>query len=217
MRYFFLAFALIIVMVISFFGFRGDLFSGTPLRLFPDMDDQDKIKTQKPSEFFADGMGSRKPVAGTVPRGFEPGGVVHAFGGGHSFGNSGLYIDTGIIGEAYGDGLPAELGLKDDDLAGFLRHGKERYEVSCMPCHGQAGDGKGTVAVVGKGTSMVNVADLMQAKLLKPTYADGQMFKVITHGQGLMAGYGYNTPVNDRWAIIAYVRALQEARKPVGK
>ena len=217
MRYFFLAFALIIVMVISFFGFRGDLFSGTPLRLFPDMDDQDKIKTQKPSEFFADGMGSRKPVAGTVPRGFEPGGVVHAFGGGHSFGNSDLYIDTGIIGEAYGDSLPTELGLKDDDLAGFLRHGKERYEVSCMPCHGQAGDGKGTVAVVGKGSSMVNAANLMQAKLLKPTYADGQMFKVVTHGQGLMSGYGYNIPVNDRWAIIAYVRALQEARKPVGK
>ena len=57
----------------------------------------------------------------------------------------------------------------------------------------------------------------MQAKLLKPTYADGQMFKVVTHGQGLMSGYGYNIPVNDRWAIIAYVRALQEARKPVGK
>ena len=71
MRYFFLAYALIIVMVISFFGLRGQNFSGTPLRMFPDMDDQDKIKTQRVSAFFADGMGARKPVAGTLPRGFE--------------------------------------------------------------------------------------------------------------------------------------------------
>ena len=88
MRYFFLAFALIVLLVISFFGFRGDKFSGTPLRLFPDMDDQDKVKTQKPSEFFADGLGSRKPVLGTIPRGFAQGGVSQGFGDDHSFGNS---------------------------------------------------------------------------------------------------------------------------------
>lgn len=211
MRYFFLAFALIVVMVISFFGFRGDLFSGTPLRIFPDMDNQDKIKTQQASEFFADGMGSRKPVAGTVPRGFEPSGVVHSFGEGHSFGNTELYIDTGKIGGAYGDGMPDELGLKgDEDLAGFLRHGKERYEISCMPCHGQAGDGKGTVAVIGIPT----VANLMSFP--KDKYPDGKMFETITKGKGLMGGYGYNIPVNDRWAIIAYVRALQEANKTAG-
>ncbi|MCP5537051.1 MAG: cytochrome c [Akkermansiaceae bacterium] len=211
MRYFFLAFALIVVMVISFFGFRGDLFSGTPLRIFPDMDDQDKIKTQKASGFFADGMGSRKPVTGTVPRGFDPDGVVHAFGEAHSFGNSELYIDTGKMGDAYGDGLPTELGLKDEDLAGFLRHGKERFEVSCMPCHGQAGDGKGTVAVIGIPT----VANLMNFP--KSTYPDGKMFETITIGKGLMGGYGYNIPVNDRWAIIAYIRALQTTRQSAAK
>ncbi|MBT8043330.1 MAG: cytochrome c [Verrucomicrobiae bacterium] len=217
MRYFFLAFALIVLMVISFFGFRGDLFSGTPLRIFPDMDDQDKVKTQKPSEFFADGMGSRKPVAGTVPRGFEQDGVVHAFGEGYSFGNSELYIDTGKIGQTYGDGMPDELGLKDEDLAGFLRHGKERYEISCMPCHGQAGDGKGTVAVIASDTPMGSVADLMQSRLLKAKYTDGQMFEVITKGKGLMGAYGFNIPVNDRWAIIAYVRTLQEAKNTAAK
>ena len=211
MRYFFLAFALIIVMVISFFGFRGDLSTGTPLRMFPDMDDQDKVKTQKPSEFFADGIGSRKPVAGTIPRGFEPD------GSGPSFGNSTRYIDTGKMGENYGDGMPEELDLNDETTAGFLRHGKERYEISCMPCHGKAGDGKGAVAVIGKSTPMSNVADLMQTKLLKPAYSDGKMFNVITHGQGLMSGYGYNTPVNDRWAIIGYIRALQTARKDLAK
>ncbi len=205
MRYFFLAFALIIVMVISFFGFRGQLFSGTPLRLFPDMDDQDYVKTQKPSSFFADGMGSRKPVAGTVPRGFE------SDGSGPSFGNSDTYIDTGKMGDAYGDGMPEELGLNDEITVGFLRHGQERYKISCMPCHGEAGNGKGTVAVIGIPT----VANLMSFS--KDTYPDGKMFEAITKGKGLMAGYGYNIPVNDRWAIIAYVRTLQAARKMPAK
>jgi mono/diheme cytochrome c family protein len=207
MRYFFLAFALIVLLVISFFGFRGDKFSGTPLRLFPDMDDQDKVKTQKPSEFFADGLGSRKPVAGTVPRGFEQGGVSQGFGHDHSFGNSISYLDTGKMGDAYGDGMPSEIGLNDQNRAGFLRHGKERYIISCMPCHGEAGDGKGIVAVIG----IPAVPSLMNFP--KPNYPDGKMYETITMGKGLMSGYGYNIPVNDRWAIIAYVRALQAASK----
>ena len=211
MRYFFLAFALIVVMVVSFFGFRGDLFSATPFRIFPDMDDQDKIRTQRVSGFFADGMGSRKPVAGTVPRGFEQTGVVHGFGGSYSFGNSTAYLDTGKMGDAYGDGMPSELGLQDDELPGFLRHGKERYKISCMPCHGEAGDGKGTVAVLG----IAAVPSLMNFP--KPNYPDGKMYETITKGKGLMGGYGYNIPVNDRWAIIAYVRALQSASQTAAR
>ncbi len=201
MRYFFLAYTLIIVLVISFFGFRGTHFSGTPLRIFPDMDDQDKIKTQRVDEFFADGLGSRKPVAGTVPRGFEPD------GSGPSFGNSTSYLDTGKMGEAYGDGIPAELGVTPETTAAFLRHGKERFEVSCMPCHGKAGNGKGTVATIG----IPSVPSLMN--FTKATYPDGKIFQTITHGKGQMSGYGYNIPVNDRWAIISYVRALQAAEK----
>jgi len=211
MRYFFLAFALIVMMVISFFGFRGELFSSTPLRIFPDMDDQDKIRTQRVSGFFADGMGSRKPVAGTVPRGFEQTGVVHGFGGSYSFGNSTGYVDTGKMGDAYGDGMPSELGLSDATRAGFLRHGKERYIISCMPCHGEAADGKGIVAVIG----IPAVPSLMNFP--KPNYPDGKMFETITMGKGLMGGYGYNIPVNDRWAIIAYIRALQSASQTAAK
>ena len=200
MRYFFLAYALIIVMVISFFGFRGQTFSGTPLRMFPDMDDQDKIKTQRASAFFADGMGARKPVIGTVPRGFE------IDGSGPSFGNSTAYIHTGTMGDAYGDGMPKELGLDDSNIAGFLRHGEERFNISCMPCHGESGNGKGTAAVIGN----IPATDL--TGFANATYPDGKMFETITQGKGQMSGYGYNIPVEDRWAIIAYVRALQAAR-----
>lgn len=201
MRYFFLAYALIIVMVISFFGFRGQTFSGTPLRIFPDMDDQDKIKTQRASAFFADGMGARKPVSGTVPRGFE------IDGSGPSFGNSTAYIHTGKMDDAYGDGMPEELGLNDSNTAGFLRHGEERFNISCMPCHGASGNGKGAAAVIGK----IPATDL--TGFANATYPDGRMFETITQGKGLMSGYGYNIPVEDRWAIIAYVRALQAARQ----
>lgn len=201
MRYFFLAYALIIVMVISLFGFRGQLFSGTPLQIFPDMDTQDKVKTQSVSSFFADGMGSRKPVPGTLPRGFEPD------GSGVSFGNSESYYHTGKLGDAYGNGMPGELGLTDENIPAFLRRGQERYKISCMPCHGEAGDGKGTVAVVGK----IPAADLMA--FAQANYSDGLMFKAITEGKGLMKGYGYNIPVKDRWAIIAYIRTMQAARK----
>lgn len=202
MRYFFLAYALIIVMVISFFGFRGQTFSSTPLRLFPDMDDQDKAKTQSENAFFADGMSARKPVAGTVPRGFE------SDGSGISFGNSTAYSHTGKIGDAYGEGIPfAELGLEGINPEAFLRHGQERFNVSCLPCHGESGNGKGLAAVIGK----IPATDL--TGFVQPTYPDGKMFETITQGKGLMGGYGYNIPIKDRWAIVAYVRALQAARK----
>ena len=206
MRYFFLAYALIIVMVISFFGFRGQHFSGTPLRLFPDMDDQDKVKTQRASTFFADGMGARNPVDGTVPRGFEPD------GSGPSFGNSTSYQHTGKMGDVYGNGMPKELGISDKNSEAFLRHGKERFNISCMPCHGESGNGKGVAAVRGE----IPATDL--TGFPKSTYPDGKIFDTITHGKGQMGSYGFNIPVNDRWAIIAYVRALQAARSvPVEK
>ena len=201
MKYFFLAYLATALLVVGVFGFRGDKFSQAPIQVFPDMDDQDKIKTQRTSSFFKDGMGSRKPVAGTVPRGFE------MDGSGVSFGNSDSYLDTGIMGDVYGTGMPEGLELARNPEA-LLRRGKERYKISCLPCHGESGNGKGTVAVTG----IPATADLHNFK--SENYPDGKMFEVITKGKGLMSGYGYNIPVDDRWAIIAYVRALQTAEKP---
>ncbi|MGJ8677557.1 MAG: c-type cytochrome [Akkermansiaceae bacterium] len=205
MRYFFLAFTLIAVLVVSFCGFRGQLFSHTPIRVFPDMDDQDKLKSQAHTDFFANGLAARKPVVNTVPRGFE------IDGSSYNFGNSTAYIHTGHIDETYGDGMPEELGLTDENTLGFLRHGKERYKVSCMPCHGESGNGGGTVAKIG----IAAVPSLMSFSSDK--YPDGKMFEVITMGKGLMSGYGYNIPTKDRWAIIAYVRTLQAARSVPAK
>ena len=209
MRYFFLVYALIIVLVVSFFGFRGQTFSGTPIQIFPDMDNQDKVKSQSQTDFFTDGLGSRKPVAGSVPRGYESGSSSFVFGheASYNYGNNTNYHQTGQIKGNYGSGMPKALGLNEATTPGFLRHGQERYNVSCMPCHGESGNGKGTVAVRGIPTvpSLLTFAE--------SEYPDGQMYETITKGKGLMSGYGYNIPVNDRWAIIAYVRALQNAKE----
>jgi len=76
MRYFFLAYALVALTVVGLFGVRGQKFSKPPVRIFPDMDNQDKVKAQKADPFFADGHGSRLPVTQTQPRGFNEAGAA---------------------------------------------------------------------------------------------------------------------------------------------
>ncbi|RYD64862.1 MAG: hypothetical protein EOP83_08730, partial [Verrucomicrobiaceae bacterium] len=75
MKYFFLAYAIIAALFIGLMPVRGNKSPDAPIRLFPDMDEQDKIKPQKPSDFFADGQGSRLPVHGTQPLGLNPEGL----------------------------------------------------------------------------------------------------------------------------------------------
>jgi mono/diheme cytochrome c family protein len=211
MRYFFLAYALIALLVVGIFGLRGQKFSKPPVRIFPDMDEQDKLRTQKPSSFFADGQGDRQPVAQTYPRGFNPdgekiiGGIPeYEFGGG-----TGYYF-TGHLGDYYGNGMPVELGLTQENAADLIVRGKERYGIYCAVCHGMSGDGNGITANYG-----VPVAANPNAKLnalTQDSYPDGRLFEVITNGKGLMSGYGYNIPVRDRWAIVAYIHTLQAAK-----
>jgi mono/diheme cytochrome c family protein len=210
-KYFFLAYAVIVVLVIGVLGVRGDKFSRPPLRLFPDMDEQDKVKAQVPSGFFADGVGARPPVAGVQPRGLLPDGAA-ASGGipEPGFGGGAGYFSTGHLDGYYGSGMPAELGLDEQNAGEFLRRGAERYAVFCAMCHGESGDGRGITSRFG-----VPVADNPNANLAALTperYPDGRLFEVITKGKGNMGGYGHNIPVRDRWAIIAYIHALRAAR-----
>lgn len=212
MRYFFLAYAILGVLLVGILGFRGEKFSKPPIRLFPDMDEQDKVKAQVPSDFFADGSGARLPVVGTHPRGFLPGGEGELGGVPEpEFGGGTGYYYTGQIGDYYGQGMPEELKLDDDSIGGFLRRGEERFNVFCKDCHGKSGDGRGMTSLYG-----VPVAANQNANLAgqdPDKYPDGRIFNVITNGMGQMPAHGYNIPVRDRWAIIAYIRALQTARK----
>lgn len=227
MRWFFLIFTFLVVATIFGLRTRGDKFSKPPFEMFPDMDRQYKVKFQKPSHLFDNGMGSRRPVDGTVPMGFhlpiskEEG--LKTSNLDFSFGDD--YYNTGQFGDFYGAGYPETLIL-DEEL---LERGKQRYRINCTSCHGESGNGKG---IVGKywgfpparesGQSAESfdeamagyngippTANLLDARV--KAFPEGQLFWTITHGKGLMGGYGATINVRDRWAIVAYVRALQAA------
>lgn len=205
MRYFFLVYAVVVIIVIGALGFRGDKFAEPPIQVFPDMDFQDKVTAQSRAEFFADGASGRKPVFGTAPLSVEDSPKIE-------FGGQDTYFHTGAIGQHYGSGMPEELELTEESVPAFLKRGQERFEIYCMPCHGSSGNGGGIAAQFG----VPGVANLLTEPFFLQAYPDGRLYDVITNGKGQMSGYGYNITLRDRWAITAYVRALQLAsRAPV--
>lgn len=212
MKYFFLSYFLVGLAIVSFAGLRGHKFEQTPWQIFPDMDDQAKVKYQVASNFFADGHGMRHPVTGTVPIGFElpskpasAGFEAQEYGFTHGTG----YYYTGKVGDFYGDGFPKELPVSTDLLA----RGQERYNIHCAICHGASGNGKGVVSKY----TMVLPTDLTGPGFddaANPAYRpDGKIYDTITNGWNQMGSYGANISVQDRWAIVAYVRTLQQAVK----
>lgn len=204
MKYFFLALISFAILIVGVFGLRGDKFSQAPIEVFPDMDHQDKVKAQTANSFFADGMGSRRPVIGTVPKHADSGIMPLEFG----VGRSGYYFDGKLDG-SFGNGMPAELSLSDEsDSIGFLARGEDMFNVHCAICHGKSGDGKGVVAAYfAKADPIITVPSLLTA--LPATHPDGLIYDVISNGKGGMGAYKHNIPVRDRWAIVAYLRALQ--------
>ena len=170
----------------------------TPLQVHPDMDSQPKYKAQAASIFFADGRANRAALPGTIAQGHLGDDEV---------------MNTGK--DASGNFIKTNPVTVTDAL---IKHGQERYNINCAPCHGRLGDGNG--AVKARSFGALNPANLQQPLFL--SYTDGQIFDVITNGkvvitngqrtQGLMQPLGGNIPVDDRWAIVAYVRALQRSQ-----
>lgn len=210
MKYFFLAYAIIAALFIGLMPTRGEKSVKPPIRLFPDMDEQDVIKAQKPSGFFADGHGARLPVHGTRPLGFNPEGAKEIGGIPEpEFGGGTGYYETGGIEGYYANGMPEEIGLTAENAGAFLRRGEEVFNVNCTICHGKSGDGAGIVVQFG----MPSVANLTLDLYGQELYPDGRLFDVISNGKGNMGAYKHNISLRDRWAAIAYIRALQTARK----
>jgi mono/diheme cytochrome c family protein len=147
-----------------------------------DMYDQPKYEAYDPSATFADGTSSRQLLSGTVARGQ-------------------LKADT-LYYEGKIDGKDADVFPFPIDEA-TLEMGRDRYTIFCSPCHGQQGNGKGMV--VRRGFSPP--PDLHSEYLKKIPV--GHFFNVITHGYGAMYSYEARIPVKQRWAIAAYIRALQ--------
>lgn len=188
-------------------GFRGSKSALPPVEIFPDMDHQPKFQPQHPSRFFSDGRAARKLVDGTVPIGYtlegrflQAGAKNQTFDSG--FANLNDYQNTGRIGENYGDGIPVEVTSE------LLDRGQERFNINCSICHGLVGDGQG---VVQKIASWATVANLQDDRIRQQP--DGQIFNTITHGKNTMGAYGPNIALEDRWAIVAYIRALQKSQR----
>jgi len=221
MRYFFLAYAIIVVLVVGIFGFRGQKFSQPPIRIFWDMREQDVLRAQKPDAFFANGQGGRPLPAQTQPRGFNEDGL-RELGGipEYEFGGSSGYYYTGQIGDYYGNGMPEELKLTAANSAALIQRGQEVFTITCALCHGPSGDGAGITSTYGVPVATTPTANgrlNLHSQDPNPAagrifYPDGRVFDTITKGKGNMGAYGPNLAVRDRWAVIAYLHTLQAAK-----
>ncbi|MFZ4598945.1 MAG: c-type cytochrome [Terrimicrobiaceae bacterium] len=209
LKYFFALFAFVVISIIAVAGFRGQKSTRPPIEIFPDMDHQPKVKAQVPSSFFADGRGAREPVAGTVPLGYAiplhkpvDGSVGEASGPYKQvyFSSAPVYFDTGKIEDQWGTGMPFEITPE------IIARGQERYTINCSVCHGATGAGNGIAGKYG----LVAIANLHQQRIRE--MADGEIFNTISHGKNTMMGYGDRIQVQDRWAIVAYIRALQKSQ-----
>jgi mono/diheme cytochrome c family protein len=204
LRGFLLISLLLTIAAVAVLGFRGEKTTNEPWEIFPDMVRQMKVRAQSPLNFFADGRGPRMPVNGTVPIGYEmpksqPAGAPESPpAAGFSVGTD--YIDTGKMGNNWGTGIPVPV------TAELLQHGRERFNITCAMCHGATAAGNG----IAKQHGLATVVTLQDDRIRK--MADGEIFNTITNGKNTMMAYGPNIMVADRWAIIAYLRALQRSQ-----
>jgi len=163
------------------------------VHIIPDMDNQPKVKAQSRLMLFADRRGMRPPVPGTVAR-------------------------SAVIGDS-----ALMLGKTEDDswvelspvplTVPLLERGQQRYEIYCSPCHGLAGYGDGMVAQradqLQEGTWTPPTS--FHTELVRERPA-GHLYNTISNGIRNMPSYGSQIPVDDRWAIVAYLRALQRSQ-----
>lgn len=143
---------------------------------------QPRYDPLEPSTFWGDGMSARPRVPGTVARGelsFDP------------------YLETGKINGQDGDGFPFPV------TAEVMNRGHERFDIYCSECHGRLGDGNGMIPSRGFRRPPSYHTDVLR------NARTGHFFDVMTNGFGAMPSYRNQVPVRDRWAIAAYIRALQ--------
>jgi mono/diheme cytochrome c family protein len=162
------------------------------------MANQPRYDPLEASRFFPDGQSARHPPTGTVARGHSP---------------EDRHFRTGRTAGA-SDDLPPSLDRPGDYVTEFpapvteqaMRRGRERYLINCVPCHGHSGNGTGTVVAAG----YPRAASLHEDRLRRAPI--GYLFDVVTRGHGLMPSYAGQVSAADRWAVLAYVRALQFSR-----
>lgn len=157
----------------------------TPIEVWQDMKRDGKYLPQTESSLFSDHRASRAPVAHTVARGHL---------------NEDEFYTTGIVPgtQTYGGVNPLAINAE------LLQTGQMKFNTYCSPCHSRVGNGKGIVALKTPSWQPSNLHDDRIKQM-----ADGEIFNVISYGKRSMPSYRYQVPEHDRWAIVAYVRALQ--------
>lgn len=147
-----------------------------------DMQDQPKMIQQRESNFFRNGRSVRPQAKGTVARGQQ---------------DADDYYHTGIINQQAPDFMPFPVTMP------VLERGQEQFNIYCAPCHSRVGNGRGMIVLRGYKPA----GDLLGARIRPETM--GHYFDVISHGYGAMPDYAAQISIKDRWAIVAYIRALQ--------
>lgn len=181
------------------------------------MAEQPSYRPDEPNTFFKDGRASRPPVAGTVARGYLQT-DLHLFAGKLTTKSQELAFPIAAVGVGAANVLNlaaiAEAAYGSSDQTGFdtfpfpvtedvLKHGKNRYMIYCVVCHDALGNGHGMIVERG----YTPPPSYHSERLRKAPV--GHFFEVVTKGYGSMPSYAHQIPVRDRWAIIAYIRALQ--------
>ena len=206
MRYFIAIYIILIVLTVSILGFRGSTSKNTPLEVFPDMDRQAKFKAQTVNPIFSDDSADRLPVLGTASRGnaydlenvFSSKPVLksHAFKTGKALS---------------GDWVKNTSSVVKVDLP-LVRLGKEKYDIHCSVCHGEYGNGLGVLSKFGLAPRNLSDPSQMGTYLESSgEWTDGQIYHAISMGSasGIMLGLSDKLTPQERWAIVLYVRTLQ--------
>lgn len=204
---------------------RANTSEKSRIHIFQDMDQQPKLKAQASSDLFADGRAMRPRVPGAMPRGAD-----------HLQEDEFYY--QGKINGAFAAGFPDQVKENGKITEAFVRRGMERYNIYCSMCHGYSGHGDGSVQ-----KSVMMIGDIAAPhgwpipKTLHsnrargidegttPGLSNGGLFDIITNGVPntaipggiMMPRYGPQIPVADRWAIVAYIRALQISQEEIYK
>jgi Cytochrome C oxidase, cbb3-type, subunit III len=176
-------------------GCRGQTSKDSPIVGIRGMYDQPRYDMQSKSAFFADRRSMRSPVEDTVSREeiWDP-----------EIGKGRLRDDSGYV-----LAVPAPVVEHMGGAQAFISRGQERFGIYCTPCHDATGSGHGMAVKHG----MLAPPTFHQDRIRH--MPDGQMFATISNGIRNMPAYGISVPVVDRWAIVAYVRALQLSQAPI--
>ena len=178
----------LLLLSVALMSCRGQTTDKPPLRHHFNMNFQERFNSQQENPFFEDGMAMRMPVEGTVARG----NLRHDLALFEGLDEDGNYIDE----------------IPFDVTRDFLYRGKDRYDIFCQMCHGGTGDGRGII--------MTGEYGYVPAPTFHRTDSynmpNGELYSAIANGIRTMPSYATQINVKDRWAIVAYLRALQRSQ-----